>query len=79
MKRKCNLKAGDRVRLIEMGDDPNPIPAGTTGTVAGVYPQHDWLQLDVEWNNGRSLMLSIPPDRVEQLSDSGSQSNSSSQ
>ncbi|MFG0291472.1 MAG: DUF4314 domain-containing protein [Rhodopirellula sp. JB044] len=76
MKTKCDFKAGDRVRLIEMGDDPDPIPAGTTGTVAGAYPQHDWLQLDVDWDNGRSLMLSIPPDRVERLSGGGSQSNS---
>ncbi|MCC9656365.1 DUF4314 domain-containing protein [Roseiconus lacunae] len=64
---KTNLKAGDRVRLISMTDDPDPIPAGTTGTVAGAYPQSDWTQVDVDWDNGRSLMLSIPPDVVERL------------
>ena len=64
MNTKCDFKAGDRVRLIEMGNDPDPIPAGTPGTVTGVYPQHDWLQLDVDWDNGRSLMLSIPPDEI---------------
>ena len=64
---KTNLKAGDRVRLLSMTDDPDPIPAGTIGTVVGVYPQSDWTQVDVDWDNGRSLMLSIPPDVVELL------------
>ena len=57
-------KAGDRVRLVSMTDDPDPIPAGTTGTVVGVYPHQGWMQVDVDWDNGRSLMLSIPPDVV---------------
>ena len=64
---KTNLKAGDRVRLISMTDDPDPSPAGTTGTVVGVYPHRDWTQVDVDWAGGRSLMLSIPPDVVERL------------
>ncbi|MBB3204973.1 hypothetical protein FHS27_000740 [Rhodopirellula rubra] len=62
-----NLKVGDRVRLISMTDDPDPIPAGTIGTVAGVYPHSDWTQVDVDWDGGRSLMLSIPPDVVKRL------------
>ncbi|MGV3483348.1 MAG: DUF4314 domain-containing protein [Planctomycetaceae bacterium] len=59
------LKVGDRVRLVSMGDDPDPIPAGEIGTVVGVYPQDDWQQIDVDWDCGRSLMLVTPPDRVE--------------
>ncbi len=65
---QTKIKAGDRVRLLSMSDDPDPISAGTTGTVAGVYPQSDWTQVDVDWDNGRSLMLSIPPDRVAVIS-----------
>ncbi len=61
------LKAGDRVRLLSMADDPDPIPAGTAGTVVCVYPVGDWTQVDVDWDDGRSLMLSIPPDQVEVL------------
>jgi len=61
------LKSGDRVRLISMTDDPVPIPIGATGTVTGLYPQSGWTQVDVEWDNGRSLMLSIPPDVVERI------------
>lgn len=66
MKPKCDLKAGDRIRLHSM-DDPDPIPAGTIGTVVAVYPQSDWTQVDVDWEGGRSLMLSIPPDRVQHI------------
>lgn len=61
------LNPGDRVRLISMTDDPDPIPAGQMGTVVGVYPRSDWTQVDVDWDCGRSLMLSVPPDRVEVL------------
>ena len=66
MQPKCNLKAGDRIRVLSM-DDPDPIPAGTIGTVAAVYPQSDWTQVDVDWDGGRSLMLSIPPDQVQRI------------
>ncbi|MDA9859531.1 DUF4314 domain-containing protein [Rubripirellula sp.] len=65
---QIQFKAGDRVRLVLMTDDPDPIPVGTTGTVAGVYPQNGWTQVDVDWDSGRSLMLSIPPDVVERVS-----------
>ncbi len=61
------LMIGDRIRLISMPNDPAPIPVGTAGTVAGIYPQRDWTQIDVNWDNGRSLMLSIPDDCVERL------------
>jgi hypothetical protein len=61
------LKPGDRIRLISMTDDPDPTPTGATGTVTGLYPQNGWAQVDVEWDKGRSLMLSIPPDVVERI------------
>ena len=60
-------KVGDRIRLIHMPDDPDPIKPGATGTVTAVRP-HDfgfpspWTQIDVAWDNGRKLMLSVPPD-----------------
>lgn len=58
------MKPGDRIRLLEM-DDPDPIPVGATGTVVAVYQHGDWFQVDVDWDNGRTLMLTVPPDRVE--------------
>ncbi|TWU38572.1 DUF4314 domain-containing protein [Novipirellula artificiosorum] len=61
------LKPGDRIRLTSMTDDPDPIPTGTTGTVTGLHLQNGWTQVDVDWENGRSLMLSIPPDVAERV------------
>ena len=64
-------QSGDRIRLLGMLDDPNPIPTGELGTVVGVSShgtgKHAWHQVDVEWDNGRSLMLTLPPDRIEIL------------
>lgn len=59
---------GDRIRLVSM-DDPDPIQSGQTGTVAQVErlvtEGAGWLQIEVEWDNVRSLMLVSPPDRFE--------------
>lgn len=62
-------RPGDRIRLVAMDDDPNPIPTGTMGVVTTV-DQHGagrdaWAQIDVDWENGRTLMLSVPPVRFE--------------
>jgi hypothetical protein len=62
---QIELKIGDRIRLVSMTDDPDPIPTDALGTIAGVYPQRGWTQVDVNWDSGRSLMLTIPPDRIE--------------
>lgn len=63
-----DLKVKDRVRLLKMGDDPDPITPGTMGTIVGIYPQGStWAQVDVKWDNGRNLMLVIPPDQVEKV------------
>ena len=72
---QTHLKAGDRIRLVLMNDDPDPIPAGTIGTVVAVYPHGDWTQVDVDWEAGRSLMLSIPPDRVEKIATATDRTN----
>jgi hypothetical protein len=58
---------GQRIRVLEMPDDPCPVPAGSIGTVLQVRqltPQN-WL-IDMAWDDtSRSLALSIPPDRWE--------------
>ena len=65
------LRIGDRICLIEMADDPDPIPTGEIGTVIGISHHDDdedvWHQVDVKWDNGRNLMLTLPPDRIEIL------------
>ena len=59
-------RVGDRIRLLCMTDDPDPIPAGQTGTVLGVASHgagnDAWHQIDVRWDGGRTLMLVSPPD-----------------
>lgn len=60
----CNV--GDRIRLDHMGPDPFPIRVGSVGTVLSVRPSvhtNDW-QVAVSWDNGRSLSLICPPDRL---------------
>jgi len=65
-------KKGDRVRMVFMPNDPDPIPAGTEGTVIDV--QHiDWghdkfSQVVMEWDNGRTLSCVCPPDFLEIIS-----------
>jgi hypothetical protein len=62
------MRVGDRVELIEMPDDPDAIPTGSQGVVEHVNPvdfgKEKFTQVSVKWDNGRTLMLSIPPDRV---------------
>lgn len=61
-------RIGDRIRLIAMPGDPDPIPVGSTGTVTFVKEHGSgsraWLQIGVDLDNGRQLMLAVPPDEV---------------
>jgi hypothetical protein len=67
-------KIGDRIRLIFMPNDPDPVPAGSLGTIIAVHPYHRWTQVVVDWDNGRSLMLTMPGDLIEILGPEGIQS-----
>jgi hypothetical protein len=65
---------GQRISLLEMGVDPNtgkpdpdPIKPGTRGTVRRVSNFGKFAQVSVNWENGRTLDLIIPPDRVKIL------------
>ena len=65
------MKKGDRVELVLMLLDPDPIPEGTFGTVQDVISfeaPYAYDQVSVEWDNGRTLSLVIPPDIVRVLS-----------
>ena len=57
---------------------PDPILPGTTGTVTAVRRYGSgrdiWHQVDVDWDNGRKLMLVVPPDEFEVLADSAKSS-----
>lgn len=61
---------GQRIELVAMADDPDPIPIGTRGTVRNatrVGGRDGFLQIDVAWDNGRTLMLTVPPDRYRPI------------
>lgn len=65
------FKHGDRVRLVKMDDDPDPIPVGTEGTVTFCNPvqmgRDSFTQVSVNWDNGRSLMVVCPPDIIRRI------------
>ena len=65
-------KPRDRIKLIYMPDGPHPVPVGSTGTVTSIHlvasGRGTWYQVSVDWDNGRKLMLTVPPDRFEVLS-----------
>ena len=58
------IRSGDRIRLISMPDDPDPIPAGSTGTIESVT-EGPLGQVWVRWDSGRSLALVPGVDRFE--------------
>ena len=57
-------KTGDRVRLLSMPDDPDPIPVGSVGTVTYVTTG-PLAQVGVAWDSGRSLNLIPGEDQFE--------------
>ena len=55
---------GTRVELVQMNDDPQPVPPGTQGTVVDV----DGIgQLVMKWDNGRTLSLVPGVDQFRKL------------
>lgn len=58
------VRVGDRVRITgTMPDDPDPLPIGAVGTVLRVL--HSAQQADVDWDNGRTLLLLLDVDPYE--------------
>jgi hypothetical protein len=43
-------------------------PTGSLGTVLAINPHPRWTQVEVDWDNGRRLMLTLPDDAIEILS-----------
>jgi hypothetical protein len=52
----------DRIELVLMGDDPDPIPPGARGTVLDCTWLESAWQVHVRWDSGRTLSLIVPPD-----------------
>ena len=63
-----DLKPGDWVALSSMPDDPDPIPRGTSGKVLRIVSiGNGQSQVEIEWENGRTLSAVVPPDRLVKL------------
>lgn len=63
------FKEGDRIELVLMGDDPDPIKVGTKGTIIKVnfLPSWNETQVSVKWDNGRTLRVLLPQDKIKKL------------
>ena len=60
--------AGSRIMLIQMGDDPRPIPPGTKGTVMAV---DDMGTVHCLFDNGRRLGLIPGEDAFRKIEPRG--------
>ena len=61
------IKIDDRVRLIEMPEDPDPIEPGSEGTVTSIT-DFSWSSsriIGVNWDSGRKLNLVENIDKFE--------------
>lgn len=61
---RCRYPAGTRIQLDADMDDPQPVLAETKGTVTAV---DDMCQLQVRWDNGRSLAIISSEDKFHKL------------
>ena len=63
-----DVQVGDRIKLVDMPNDPHPIESGTEGTVKFINTGVGIV--GVEWDNGSSLNLVIGLDSYELLNES---------
>jgi len=54
---------GQRIELIEMVDDPQPIEPGTQGTVTHVGAD----VINIKWDNGRTLGVVMGVDKYKTI------------
>lgn len=60
------VKSGQRIKLISMPNDPNPIPCGATGMITDVNKFGEGANLSVRWDppyQTRSLNILVPEDK----------------
>lgn len=64
-----SFKEGDRVELVSMGNDPDPIKPGTKGTVTGTFESTMGLEsaIYVAWDNGRHLNAIVGKDVLKHI------------
>jgi len=62
-----HVAVGDRIRLVYMDADPDPIPPGSEGQVTHTTLFQGQLQIAVKWDSGRTLNVIDPIDRYEKI------------
>jgi len=69
MDARNQYKIGDRVKLVKMSDDPDPIPVDTEGEVTHVQyiSSFNETQVGVNWDNGRTLSVILPQDKIVKI------------
>jgi len=60
-----DISIGDTIELVDMPDDPDPIPAGTRGKVREISSSYGQTYLSVDWDIRRSLTVILPVDTVK--------------
>jgi hypothetical protein len=61
-----DLQIGRTIELISMDNDPNPIECGTKGKIIKINDMpFNEKQIEVEWENGRTLSLIYPVDKFK--------------
>lgn len=50
------VRINDQITVVAM-DDPDPVAAGTGGTVIWICDTPGFEQIGVDWENGRTLAL----------------------
>ena len=69
-----NVKAGDRIRLLNMPDDPDPIPPGSEGVVIEVT-DGPLAQILVAWIGLKRSLALVPGVDVFEIVESKSGSD----
>ena len=58
------MNVDDRVQLILMTKDADPIQAGEQGVITSIVDVGESIIVDVKWDNGRTLNCVLPPDML---------------
>ena len=56
------LSPGDKIKLVRMNGDPDPISVGSEGEVIEVRTYEKFAAIKIAWDDGRNLMMVCPPD-----------------
>jgi hypothetical protein len=63
---------GDKIILVRMNDDPDPIPPGTKGVIENVHTVNESGKvttiITVDWEIRRSLNVILPIDEIKKAS-----------